>query len=418
MNKSFDDSGAVTDGRVKHIVLVGGDDQNFRSFLGLNAEFTVIQIAGAVGSNQRQAAHRIYEVDDFDYSTLSKIIRQVHDLKWIDYLYSFFEASLLPSAILAQELGVRGLDSLSCDLSINKSKLREHLAGSEFEVPHQPCETAADAISLMKRCATDIVLKDQAGFLSENVFICTNPSEVETAFRTIRDNGVERILAEQRLVGKEYSVESLSIDGVHTVMGITEKYPYRDKLFEKCQVFPAPSMSAQTRGQVDDFIRRLLDKIQHRHGPTHIEIMLSDKGPHVVEINNRIGGDLIWLLVESVTGVDMLRETIRSIVDPGAGVLSTAARGGRHRIAACRALLGKFDVDAFVKMLPPNIALLTTSYWTDYPLGKVIEKASDRFGYIAVGFDSMSAFDAMFETFDHMVSRAESGHPQTQLSRH
>lgn len=229
MNKSFDDSGAVTDGRLKHIVLVGGDDQNFRSFLGLNAEFTVIQIAGAVGSNQRQAAHRIYEVDDFDYSTLSKIIRQVHDLKRIDYLYSFFETSLCPSAILAQELGVRGLDSLSCDLSINKNKLREH---------------------------------------------------------------------------------------------------------------------------------------------------------------------------------------------PGAGVLSTAARGGRHRIAACRALLGKFDVGAFVKMLPPNIALLTTSYWTDYPLGKVTEKASNRFGYIAVGFDSMSAFGAMFETFDHMVSRAESGHPHTQLCLH
>lgn len=89
MNNSFDDSGAVTDGRLKHIVLVGGDDQYFRSFLGLNAEFTVIQIAGAVGSNQRQAAHRIYEVDDFDYP-LGKVIEKASD--GFDYIAVGFDS--------------------------------------------------------------------------------------------------------------------------------------------------------------------------------------------------------------------------------------------------------------------------------------------------------------------------------------
>jgi biotin carboxylase len=260
----------------------------------------------------------------------------------------------------------------------------------------------------MDRCASEIVLKDQSGCLSENVFICANRNDVEMAFNTMTHSGVERILGEQRLIGKEYSVESLSINGTHTVLGVTEKYPYEDKLFERCQVFPATRLPAQTQEEITGYIERLLNKIGHHHGPTHIEIMVSDNDLYLVEINNRIGGDLIWLLVESVTGVDMLRQTIKTAMNTDFQFRYHESRG-RYRIAASRALLGKFNIDTFLKTLPPGITPLKTSCWSDYPPGKTIHKASDRYGYIAVGFDSMSDFDTMFETFDDMVSRAESG---------
>ena len=48
----------------------------------------------------------------------------------------------------------------------------------------------------------------------------------------------------------------------------------------------------------------------HRTGPCHVELILTDEGPAIVEINRRLGGDRIWELVRLATGRDIMAESL------------------------------------------------------------------------------------------------------------
>jgi biotin carboxylase len=114
---------------------------------------------------------------------------------------------------------------------------------------------------------------------------------------------VRRFLMEEYLDGPEFSVESLSFDGRHVPLAITEKAVHGN-FVELGHALPArlpePSAAA-VLACVSDF----LDAVGLREGPAHTEVMLTARGPRVVESHGRPGGDRIMELVEAAYGVDI-----------------------------------------------------------------------------------------------------------------
>jgi hypothetical protein len=113
------------------------------------------------------------------------------------------------------------------------------------------------------------------------------------------------VLIEEQLHGPEFSVEALTVDGRHHVIGITAKKLRPPPGFvEAGHIHPATLPPAQ-RESITELVTALLDAAGYRFGPSHTEVILTARGPRIVESQTRIGGDRIPLLIQVATGFDM-----------------------------------------------------------------------------------------------------------------
>ncbi len=137
-------------------------------------------------------------------------------------------------------------------------------------------------------------------------------------------------IMEEYLEGPEYSIESLSFDGRHVILAITEKLTGAG-FIEYGHALPA-NLAPADETALRDCVTTFLDALEFRHGPAHTEAKLTARGPRIVESHGRPGGDRIPDLVRAVYGLDIETYTLGR----AAGVMSLlevvpGPGGGRPR---------------------------------------------------------------------------------------
>ncbi len=295
---------------MKNIVLVGGHDETFTHFAGLGFDFSVLQPTLLIGENLRTLTDDIHPIPDFEPATVAAAIEGITQSKRVDYIFSFTESGLLPAALASHRFTIPGMSLAACELCIDKQLMRDFLAGSEFAVASAVCRTPAAVEAFLDQHPRGIVLKDPTGSGSEAVFIIRDEHELATALTHLgREDFV--MLAEEYLSGREVSVETLTIDGKHRILAVTNKKLHRNTLAEEQHIISPDVVDAEQFHEISDYCRRLLTRINYQHGPCHIELKIADDRIHLIEINNRVGGGYIGLLVELTTGISQFRETLR-----------------------------------------------------------------------------------------------------------
>jgi biotin carboxylase len=114
-----------------------------------------------------------------------------------------------------------------------------------------------------------------------------------------------RYLLEEYMTGEEVSVETATDHGQTSVIGITDKtlggFP---AFIEVGHMFPA-RLERRDALATQDLVRQALTAVELDHGVAHTEVKLTPRGPRIVEINARLGGNYIPDLVRKVTSVDI-----------------------------------------------------------------------------------------------------------------
>lgn len=108
----------------------------------------------------------------------------------------------------------------------------------------------------------------------------------------------EDVLIEECIIGQEYSVETAVVGGVPHIIGVTRKQTTTDGFFDELgHTFP----SVEVGGELYDKVRLMVEKthgaLKIQNSITHLEFKVRDGTPFVIELNNRMGGDLISELV-------------------------------------------------------------------------------------------------------------------------
>lgn len=110
-------------------------------------------------------------------------------------------------------------------------------------------------------------------------------------------------LAEEYLSGPEFSVETFSAGGTHHCLAVTTKFK-GPNFVEIGHVVPARLPSATVRDVIAE-VTACLDAVGLVEGPAHTEVVLTDRGPRIVETHCRPGGDGIVELVRLAVGLDV-----------------------------------------------------------------------------------------------------------------
>lgn len=106
------------------------------------------------------------------------------------------------------------------------------------------------------------------------------------------------VLLEQFIDGPEYSVESQVLGGITKVLGVTEKALSGPESFDEVgHVFPAAPLDPVVHDRIHKMVAQAHSALQLQNTFTHIEFRIQNDQPYLIELNCRIGGDLISELV-------------------------------------------------------------------------------------------------------------------------
>jgi len=251
----------------------------------------VIRRSDANAADLQRAFTNIFYLDADGEANLS-----FSSMKAIDAVLCFHDEYQILASRIARDLGLPQMDSDVAARCIDKSRARMTLRDAGLDsTKFRVVRSTAELPEFIKQAGFPFILKPLAASGSLNVRKILSEDECRLA------DG-EVAIAEEFLLGPEFSVETLSEDGVHRVLAVTEKFKNTETFVETGHLIPA-RISEQDRRAIEAFVPKALTALGITSGPAHTEVILTPKGPVVVETHTRTGGDGIVLLVEMATGI-------------------------------------------------------------------------------------------------------------------
>jgi len=180
--------------------------------------------------------------------------------------------------------------------------------------------------SFLKTEAYPVVLKPTESAGSDGVKLCYTYDEAKNHFETLMKgqlvNGGDcpSVLCQEFLKGTEYVIDHVSRDGVHKtcMIWVYDKRVANGANFVYFGMKPVDP-STPLASILINYTRRVLDALKISHGPTHGEVMMTEDGPCLVEMNCRAhGGDGTFApLAKALTGgYSQVEMTADAFVDP------------------------------------------------------------------------------------------------------
>ncbi|WP_405164118.1 ATP-grasp domain-containing protein [Nocardia sp. NBC_01499] len=303
--------------RQKHVLAIGGRNSTVDKLEKLGLRFSMVQIPEMVDARQYNSAERYAVLDYENLEELLALSRAWHRIDPFDAIFTFTEYGLENTSRCAIDLGIAGDNLAAVLVTRDKTKTRALLNEHGLSpVRHRVCSTVEDARAFFAELGGEpIVLKPCDGGLSEGVFIVETEAELAQRWAWSSAARPGPVLAEEFLRGHEFSVESLSLDGVHEIAMITEKVTTPLPRFVELGHQAPARLSDADRTRIVELVTTFLDLIGQRTGPAHTEIRLTPSGPKLIESQTRVGGDQVWELCEMVSGIDMMAEAIAALAD-------------------------------------------------------------------------------------------------------
>jgi len=305
------------------------------------------------------------EANTYDMEeTLSKIKKR-HQKMPFDGVITFWDRDVIPVSIVARELGLKGSSIKSAERARNKAEMRECLEFSN--VPHPKYKRFSSWDELYGASQTmeyPIIVKPIGASASKGVFKISNPKDLFSSYQMlVQSTNPEKdkmfsfyeneYIVEEFMKGTEVSVEGVISDGSIFWAGITEKWI--DTFFEEYQhAFPA-RLTHELEAEIFNITQAGIEALELDNCGFHAEIMITDDGCKIVEINGRLGGDFITThLVPLSTGIDITAANLLTVVDEPFNFTPTHDRGScvKFLIAQQAGLLKEWKGVERVRNLP------------------------------------------------------------------
>ena len=295
------------------VLVASPGDETYRGYCleQVAAAYDVVLLTGTEPSWEKPYIVDHAVVDLHDTAALLAAGRALAERHELAGVVTWDEWHLVPTTHLAHVLGLPANSVEAMRACRNKADARSLLV--RHGVPSaasMKVRTLLEAELATMTLGYPAVIKPSAFAGSIGVSRVDRPEQLPTAFefaaacarRSREDTGV---LVEEYLDGPEVSVECVTHHGVTTAVAVTRKSlgpaPYfsetghtvdaTDPLL--AQVAPTAASAVKSLGITD--------------GVQHVEMRLVGGRPRLIEVNARIGGDMIGHLVRLATGIDLPR---------------------------------------------------------------------------------------------------------------
>ncbi|GLZ42302.1 ATP-grasp domain-containing protein [Actinokineospora sp. NBRC 105648] len=230
----------------------------------------------------------------------------------VDGILCWDELKMENTARVAEKLNLPGVPPDTIDRCRDKHRTRTALDNAGVPQPRSiAVDSPAAAAAAADRIGYPVVLKPRALGASMGVTLVKDPTDLADAYAHTRAQEVDQarhydfgVLVEEFADGPEFSVDSCVVDGKVTPLFLARKTSGFAPYFEEV----GHTVDGADPLLADPDLRTLLDTA-HRalafdSGMTHIELRHTATGWSVIEVNCRLGGDLVPFLGHAATGID------------------------------------------------------------------------------------------------------------------
>jgi biotin carboxylase len=184
---------------------------------------------------------------------------------------------------------------------------------SENNIPSASYTETSNAMEVnAEKIDYPIVVKPADRSAARGVTKVTDPSGFLAAFHIASSESHSgKVLIEECLEGRQYSVETVTSRGVHHIVGITEEtFDDTVNFIETRHMLPAILHHEDSRQIIETAIQTL-NALGVRFGAGHIELKMTSDGPKIIEVATRTGG-LRDFMVKRALGCDYNRMVVES----------------------------------------------------------------------------------------------------------
>ena len=250
----------------------------------------------------------------------------------IDALQQFDPIAIMP----AMESGVTLSDELNRvfglktnDYSLSKARRNKFKMIEALENATVPCMKYSNAknwqdaiLWIHQNTAFPVVIKPLESAGTDGVYICETEADLKINFKKImRQNNCfgmsnESVLVQEFLRGTEYMINSVSCEGNHYFTDIWRCHKRYIKnhgmIYDREELIASDGF---IQNQIKSYLERVLKAVGFHYGAAHAEIMWTEKGPILIEIGARVGGNVNCVAHTQFLGVNQLELNVDAYVD-------------------------------------------------------------------------------------------------------
>lgn len=227
-------------------------------------------------------------------------------------VFCYDEGLVWPSAHMAEAVGGLTNDPEVVRSCRDKHATRTILDGAGVGQARSICvATPEEAAAAADDIGYPVVLKPRGLGGSRGVIRVDHPADLRDAYADsamVSHPGVPvyeaGILVEEYLDGPEISIDAVFWEGECHPMVVARKEVGFDPFFEEVGHVVLPDDPYLEDEDVMHVLRSAHEALGWRYGVTHTELKLTSRGPRLIEVNARLGGDLIPWLGWLARGID------------------------------------------------------------------------------------------------------------------
>lgn len=338
-------------------------------------------------------ADEVAVVDSYDIAKLLAFFQSYPDT--VDAVMAFDDFRMIQAAIINQFLNLPYAPAVEALLTVRfKHLLREKLNNTAYAIDFTRLAGDRTAHQALLKYPCVIKPVDESG--SIGVKVCRSKSESDEAIDYIlslpKYNGrgftvSKDILVEEFITGEEYSAELVwdCENEDWKLLGVTQKFVTPPPFcVEKAHIFPYADGSEFSE-QVSLHANRILEHVGLRNTFVHMEFKFSDGCFNVIEINPRLGGDMIIELMKNAKGYDAAGLMLEANINQPLSIENTGVQGDASAIVYITDSRGGHITDITVESDEEIFSRINI-----FSLPKTLKglrSSEDRLGYVILNKD-------------------------------
>jgi biotin carboxylase len=304
-------------------------------------------------------------------------IQQWSEAYDIRALFSAGESFVTTAGLVADLLGLPGVGLRAARVCRDKYLQRRYLAPWSPRSRLIPPDRRNDAGALVGG-GYPMVVKPPHLYSSIGVREVHDEAELTVALESFRSD--QPVLVEERVVGREVSVESLVRDGTVVFESITQKATNEDSthhFVELVHSMPCASLSNVERERVLATNRAVLARLRFEYGMTHAEYRVAEDGRVLVmEVAARPPGGGVMALYQLATADSMEAAIVALALGEPVRYPALTRHARQIYLEHGPGVLNDVVVDGFPDVQP--LWLPETAIWPSPPAGDAAEGAALR----------------------------------------
>ena len=237
------------------------------------------------------------DVSDFFYpiSILEKelILDKCREIS-IDGITTIATDMAVPTiCYVAEHLSLNSNSYSSSIATTNKGAMRTAFVKGSCSVPNFIKVT--NSLERIADIQFPVIVKPSDRSGSRGVTKIDRKEDLELAIKKALEESFEKAaLVEQFIEGIEVSVESISWNGKHTILAITDKITTNAPYFVELAHHQPSQLSGEVLTKIKAETIKCLEALEINYGASHSEFKITKKGDvYVIEVGARMGGDFI-----------------------------------------------------------------------------------------------------------------------------